>query len=108
GGIYSGWFTPTEAAAIGAFGALALGLGLGRISARGTVACFLETVRLVSSVIFIVLASTLFSYFIVQTGVANAISAGIQSAGLGPTALILLLCVIYIVMGCFLEGIAMI
>jgi C4-dicarboxylate transporter, DctM subunit len=108
GGIYSGWFTPTEAAAVGALGALLLGLVLGRMSLRDVTSSFTETVRLVASVIFIVMASTMFSYFIVQTGVAGAISAGMQSAGIGATAVIILLCVIYIVMGCFLEGVAMI
>lgn len=108
GGIYSGWFTPTEAAAVGAFGALMLGLVLRRLTLRSAATCFLDTVRLVSSIIFIVLASTMFSYFIVQTGVASAVSGGMQSAGLSGTAVIILLCVIYIAMGCFLEGIAMI
>ena len=108
GGIYVGWFTPTEAAAVGALGALVLGLVLGRMSPRGAAECFLETVRLVSSVIFIVLASTLFSYFIVQTGMAGGLADGMQSAGLNGTAVILLLCIIYIFIGCFLEGIAMI
>jgi len=108
GGIYSGLFTPTEAAAVGALGALILGLLLRRLSLREAAGCFTDTVRLVSSIIFIVMASTIFSYFIVQTGVAGAISGGMESAGLTATAVILILCVIYIVMGCFLEGIAMI
>ncbi len=108
GGIYSGFFTPTEAAAVGAFGALVIGLVMRRMTVRNVADSFLETVRLVASVIFIVMASTMFSYFIVQTGVANAISDGMQSAGLGATAVIVILCVIYIAMGCFLEGIAMI
>lgn len=108
GGIYSGWFTPTEAAAVGALGALLLGFALGRLTPRGAGECFLETVRLVSSLIFIVLASTLFSYFIVQTNVANAIASGMQGFGFTALTVIVLICVIYIVMGCFLEGIAMI
>ena len=108
GGIYTGWFTPTEAAAVGALGALLLGLALGRMSLRDLALSFTETVRLVSSIIFIVMASTMFSYFIVQTGVAGGISSGMQSAGISATAVILLLCAIYILMGCFLEGVAMI
>lgn len=108
GGIYSGWFTPTEAAAVGAAGAVLLGLALRRLTPRELAGCFIETVRLVASVIFIVMASTMFSYFIVQTGIAKGISEGLQSAGANATAVVLLLCVIYIVMGCFLEGIAMI
>ena len=108
GGIYSGWFTPTEAAAVGAFGAIILGLGLRRMTLRGVGSSLLETVRMVASVIFIVMASTMFSYFIVQTNVAGAISQTLQSAGLSATMVLALLCVVYIAMGCFLEGIAMI
>ena len=108
GGIYTGWFTPTEAAAVGALGALLLGLALGRMNLRDLALSFTETVRLVASIIFIVMASTMFSYFIVQTGVAGGISQSMQSAGIDATAVILLLCAIYIVMGCFLEGVAMI
>jgi len=85
-----------------------IGLLMRRMTLRNAADSFLETVRLVASVIFIVMASTMFSYFIVQTGVANAIADGMQSAGLSGTAVIVILCVIYIVMGCFLEGIAMI
>ncbi|MGX1100218.1 TRAP transporter large permease [Amorphus sp. MBR-141] len=108
GGIYTGFFTPTEAAAVGALGALVLGLSTGRLSIGGATTSFLETVRLVASVIFIVMASTMFSYFIVQTGLSTTIADGMSEAGLGATAVIIVLCAIYILMGCFLEGIAMI
>lgn len=108
GGIYSGFFTPTEAAAVGAFGAVLLALLTRRASISTVAATALDTVRLVSTVIFIVMASTIFSYFIVQTGLSNAVSEAMQHAGFGPLRVIVLLCCIYIAMGCFLEGIAMI
>lgn len=108
GGIYIGWFTPTEAAAVGALGAIVLSLVTRRMSFKVLGNSFLETVRLVSSVIFIVMASTMFSYFIVQTGLSKAIAGGLETAGLGPTSIIIILCIGYIAMGCFLEGIAMI
>ena len=108
GGIYTGWFTPTEAAAVGALGAILLALLTRRAGVSTLAATALDTVRLVSSVIFIVMASTIFSYFIVQTGLSNAVTDEMAQAGFGPTGIIVLLCVIYIVMGCFLEGIAMI
>lgn len=108
GGIYLGWFTPTEAAAVGALGAVLLALVTRRAGLSTLASTALESVRLVSSVIFIVMASTIFSYFIVQTGLSNQVSGLLQHAGLGPIGVIVLLCVIYVVMGCFLEGIAMI
>jgi tripartite ATP-independent transporter DctM subunit len=107
GGIYLGWFTPTEAAAIGAFGALALSAILRRHSIAESANCFIETVRLVSSLVFIVIASAIFSYFIVQTGISNHLIGSVKAVGFGPIGIIVAVCVLYIVMGAFLEGIGM-
>jgi tripartite ATP-independent transporter DctM subunit len=107
GGIYFGWFTPTEAAAIGAFGAIGLSAALKRSSFTEAVGCFLDTVRLVSSLVFIVIASAIFSYFIVQTGISNHLADSVKTIGFGPLGIIVAVCVLYIVMGAFLEGIGM-
>jgi tripartite ATP-independent transporter DctM subunit len=107
GGIYLGWFTPTEAAAVGAFGAILLGLLLRRQGIADTVRCFNETIRMVSSLLIVVMGSSIFSYFIVQTGLSNHITAGVKASGLGGKEVMLLLCVVYILLGCFLEGIGM-
>ena len=108
GGIYAGWFTPTEAAAVGALGALVLAWALRRIDWRGTKTCFTETVRIVSSLTLIVIASTVFSYFVVQTGMSKSIVGAITGLGLSAIAVMALICVFYIVLGCFLEGIGMV
>lgn len=107
GGIYLGWFTPTEAAAIGAFGALGLSAILRRQTVAESLGCFVETVRLVSSLVFIVIASGIFSYFIVQTGISAHLVGSVKSLGFGPIGIIVAVCVLYIVMGAFLEGIGM-
>ena len=54
------------------------------------------------------MASTVLSHFVVQTGLSRAVSEGMQNAGFGPVGVIVLLCVVYIALGCFLEGIAMV
>lgn len=108
GGIYIGWFTPTEAAAIGALGALILSFALRRISLRGTADCFTETVRIVSSLSLIVIASTVFSYFVVQTGISKTIVGEITGLGWPPIAVMALICVFYIILGSFLEGLGMV
>lgn len=108
GGIYLGWFSPTEAAAVGAFGALLLGL-LRRGFARGDVTtAFTETTRITANLVLIVLGSTIFSYFVVQTGMAQSVVKGITALGLSPLSVMLLLIAFYIFLGCFLEGIGMV
>ncbi len=108
GGIYLGWFSPTEAAAVGAFGALLLGL-LRRGFARGDVTtAFTETTRITANLVLIVLGSTIFSYFVVQTGMAQSVVKSIAALGLSPLAVMLLLIGFYIFLGCFLEGIGMV
>ncbi|MBS7700348.1 MULTISPECIES: TRAP transporter large permease [unclassified Chelatococcus] len=108
GGIYLGWFSPTEAAAVGAFGALLLGL-LRRGFKPGDIGtAFTETTRITANLVLIVLGSTIFSYFVVQTGMAQSVVRSIDAIGLPPLAVMLLLVVFYVFLGCFLEGIGMV
>ena len=108
GGIYVGWFSPTEAAAIGAFGAAVVGLARRRLPASQAITCFNETVRITANLVLIVLGSTVFSYFVVQSGIASTLVKSIAGLGVSPLAVMLLLVVFYIVLGCFLEGIGMV
>jgi len=108
GGIYLGWFSPTEAAAVGAFGALLLG-ALRRGFARADITtAFTETTRITANLVLIVLGSTIFSYFVVQTGMAQAVVRSISELGLSPLAIMLVLVAFYVFLGCFLEGIGMV
>jgi C4-dicarboxylate transporter DctM subunit len=108
GGIYLGYFSPTEAAAIGAIGAKLLGFLLRRLGLAQATGAFVETVRTTSALTLIVMASTMFSYFVVQTRIAKNIVDLLASSGLSPTIVILLIVVFYIALGCFLEGIGMV
>jgi C4-dicarboxylate transporter DctM subunit len=108
GGIYLGWFSPTEAAAVGAFGALVLGLAR-RGFRRGDIpTAFTETTRITANLVLIVLGSTIFSYFVVQTGMAQSVARSIGATGLSPVSIMLVLVAFYIFLGCFLEGIGMV
>ena len=108
GGIYVGWFSPTEAAAIGAFGAGVVGLMRRRLPAKQAVSCFHETVRITANLTLIVVGSTIFSYFVVQSGIAKSLVGTMAGLGLAPPVLMLLLVVFYVVLGCFLDGIGMV
>jgi tripartite ATP-independent transporter DctM subunit len=108
GGIYLGWFSPTEAAAVGAFGALLLGALRKGFHRSDIVTSFAETTRITANLVLIVLGSTIFSYFVVQTGMAQSVVRSISSVGFSPLAIMLILIAFYIFLGCFLEGIGMV
>ena len=75
---------------------------------RGDVAtAFTETTRITANLVLIVLGSTIFSYFVVQTGMAQSVVRSIDAVGLPPLAVMLLLVAFYVFLGCFLEGIGM-
>lgn len=108
GGIYLGWFSPTEAAAVGAAGAGVVGLLRRRLPARQAGRCFAETVRITANLTLIVLGSTIFSYFVVQSGIADVLVQAIDGLGLAPWAVMLMIVALYLGLGCFLEGIGMV
>jgi tripartite ATP-independent transporter DctM subunit len=108
GGIYAGVFSPTEAASIGAFGAILIGVMGRRMSFRDVLAAIESTV-VVSGVLFvIVIGANLFSFFIVQTHLPELLLETARSANLSGLTVMILIILGYIVLGCFLEGIGMV
>jgi C4-dicarboxylate transporter DctM subunit len=108
GGIYAGVFSPTEAASIGAFGAILLGL-LGRRMSFRDVLVAIESTVIVSGVLFvIVIGANLFSFFIVQTHLPDLLLDAAQAWSLSGLTVMIMIILGYILMGCFLEGIGMV
>jgi len=108
GGIYAGVFSPTEAASVGAFGAILLGL-LGRRMGFRELIRAIETSVLVSGVLFvIVIGANLFSFFIVQTHLPELLLDSARAWNLSGLMVMTLIILGYIVLGCFLEGIGMV
>jgi len=108
GGIYAGVFSPTEAASIGAFGAILLGV-LGRRLGLKDLRRAIENSVIVSGVLFvIVMGANLFSFFIVQTHLPDLLLETARAFNLSGLAVMLLIIVGYILLGCFLEGIGMV
>jgi tripartite ATP-independent transporter DctM subunit len=108
GGIYAGVFSPTEAASIGAFGAILLGFLGRRLSMRDLLRA-IESSVVVSGVLFvIIIGANLFSFFIVQTHLPELLLEGARAANFTGLMVMILIIVGYIVLGCFLEGIGMV
>jgi tripartite ATP-independent transporter DctM subunit len=108
GGIYAGVFSPTEAAAIGAFGAIVLG-AIGRRLTFAALWQSIESSVTISCLLFaIIIGANLFSFFIVQTHFPMLLADGARAMHLPAPAVMAMIIVAYIVMGCFLEGIGMV
>jgi tripartite ATP-independent transporter DctM subunit len=108
GGIYAGVFSPTEAAAIGAFGAVLLGV-LGRRISMEKLQDSIRNTVVISCILFVIIfGANLFSYFMVQTQFPSLLTDIAKAFDLSGTMVMVLIVVAYIVMGCFLEGIGMV
>lgn len=107
GGIYAGIFSPTEAAAVAAFGAVVISALSRQITWRQFVSSTVETVRTSSMLFFILITAFLFSYFLVRTQLTSGLVTWIEGLGLQPWMVIVALVLFYVILGCVLESIAM-
>jgi C4-dicarboxylate transporter, DctM subunit len=108
GGIYLGWFSVTEATAVGAFGVLVIGLALRRYTFRNFVGALGETARTSAMVFLIILGAMIFGYFLAITGVSRNIADVMIGMTTSRYAIIAIVIVIYLILGCLMDGIAMI
>jgi C4-dicarboxylate transporter DctM subunit len=106
GVIYSGVATPTEASAFGAFGAFLLAL-FRRASLKSIATALITTVHASCMIGFIVLCAFVFAYFLTMTQSTQNLIDFIVGTGLPPWSIILLLLLMYLILGCFMDLIAM-
>jgi tripartite ATP-independent transporter DctM subunit len=108
GGLYVGLFAPTEAASVGAFGAIVLAAAMRRLNWRVLRASFVETALTTGMIFFILVGAGIFNYFLDATGLTQALIGWIEALGLGRYWVMVLLCVFYIVLGCVMDSLSMI
>ncbi|MGE0314390.1 MAG: TRAP transporter large permease [Lautropia sp.] len=108
GGIYGGLFTPVEAAGGGAFATLMVALLQRRMTLVQAGAVFVESIRVSASLFIILIGAVLFGKFLVITGAPQEISAFLTGLPLPPLGTLTLILAGFVVLGCFLDVIAMI
>ncbi len=108
GGIYSGVFTPTEAAGFGAVGALLIGMLMKRLNWRKIGESLIDTVQTTSMIFLILIGAILFSAFLSLSGTPALLGSWIVGLALTPIMTIMLIVVAYILLGAFLDTMAMI
>jgi tripartite ATP-independent transporter DctM subunit len=107
GGMTFGWFTPTEAAIAACAWALILGVFLYRsLSLKQFYKVTLDTIETTAAVLLIVGAASLFGWVLTVTKVTEQVAAGLLSISSNPYVILLIVNVILLVVGCFLEPIA--
>lgn len=107
GGIALGWFSPSEAASIGAAGALGIAAWRGRLNRQMLMQAFDETLRTSGMILMVIIGALIFSVFVSVTGLTDAVGAWVSGLGLGTVATLALVALILLVLGSVLDGLAL-
>jgi C4-dicarboxylate transporter DctM subunit len=105
-GIYLGWFSPTEAAAVAAFAAIVIAFATRQMGWRGLLEALLETAYTTAAIFFIVVGAFIFSRFIVLTQFPNEVARWVQTAGVGPFWILAAVIGLYVLLGTFLDEVS--
>lgn len=108
GGIYLGFFTPTEAAAVGVFMTAVLAFTHGKMTLAAFRESLLKTAISTAMIFFIILGADLFSVFIALTQLPNVGAELIMEADMSPYLVLTLMLITYLILGCFMDSLAMI
>jgi len=108
GGIYVGIFTPTEGAAVGAAATAALSVTAGGMRLRGLATAVLETAKITGMIFLILIGAEFYSSFLALSQLPQELSQWITGQGWSPIIILIVIIVIYLFLGCVMDGLAMI
>ena len=108
GSIYSGVATPTEAAVLGVVGSLVLSVVSGSLTWSNFGASVMGAVKTSCMIAFILTGAAFLTVAMGFTGIPRAMAAWIAAQGFQPWQLIAVLTVLFMILGCFLDGISMV
>ncbi len=108
GGMYGGYFTPTEAAGVGAFGGFVFAVARRQLSLRALTQVLVESARTTAMLFTIVIGAALFASFLNFTSLPNDLKTFVTSFDVAPIVVIIAICLIYVVLGMAMETLSMI
>ncbi len=108
GGIYVGWFSPTEAAAIGAAGAFLLALAKRQLNTKVFFSCLGETSSTTGMIFLILIGTSVFNYFVETTGLPQQLVQQVGELGWDRYLVLVMLIGFFIILGCFMDALSMI
>ncbi len=107
GGIYFGIYTTTEAAGIGAGGALVIALVRRKLTVRIFVDALVSTIRTTAMLFTVLIGAQIFQRFVVRADLPGDLVAFVTGFDVAPLVVILLILLVYIVLGCVFESLSM-
>ena len=107
GGIYGGFFTPTEAGAIGATVLFLISIVKRKLNRQNLVEALLEAVRISVMVLFLVAGANVFSYFLALSTIPMQVATWAAGLEVSPYLIHTIIVIIYLFLGCFLDAISM-
>lgn len=107
GGIYTGFVTPTEAAALGAFGGLVISVALGGMRGRQFLAAIRSTVKVSCMIIFIIVGAQILSFGLVTSGVTRKLVQAVVDMDVPAVALFLIIVVAFVLLGTVIDGVSL-
>ncbi len=108
GGLYGGLFTPTEAGGMGAGGAFLISVARRRLSREQILDSLLQATRTAAAVFTVLIGAILFGYFLTVTQTPQNVTEFITGLGLGRYGVLALIMLMYLVLGCLMDAMAMI
>jgi len=108
GGLYGGIFTPTEAGGMGAGGAFLLGVARRKLNRASIRVALLQATRTAAAVFTVLIGALLFGYFLTITQTPQKLTAFLTGLGIGNYGVLALIMVMYLVLGCLMDAMAMI
>ncbi|MEO9819622.1 MAG: TRAP transporter large permease subunit, partial [Paracoccaceae bacterium] len=107
GSIYAGWATPTEAAAVGVAGSFVIALVFGGVSWSMITQSLTGTVKITSMIMLIVIGASFLNFTLASAGLGRELTEFMTGLGLTPLKTILVVVVLYIVLGFFIETLSL-
>jgi len=105
GGMFAGWFTPTEAGAIGCFGMLIISIIFKRFTAKVLFRALRNTVIMTGFVYCMLSCAKMMASMFTMSRIPSALAAYVAELSIGRIWIILVLTIIYLVLGCFIDGV---
>ena len=108
GSLYAGWATPTEAGAVGVVGSMLFALLTKSMNAKVFRDSLMGSIKTTSMIMLIVLGASYLSVVVGYLGITKKLTMLVTEMGLSPFMLILILSLLYVVLGCLVDGFSMI